>query len=128
NRDGVFPAFMAHFHKMVAKVLICHHGRWANFWSNEQPNIVERGDPDYGLGKMTYSHTNPLEHHLVERAHHWPGASSLNAQLNDKTERIRRPHWFFDKDGCMPEWVELRYGRIPGFETLSHEEWATKIS
>ena len=127
DRDGVFPALMAHFHKMVAKVLNCHHGRWENFWSNEQPNVVECVEPDDGFGKMTYSHANPLQNHLVERAHHWPGASSLNAQLNDKTERIRRPHWFFDKDGCMPDYVELRYGRIPGFEHLTHEEWATKI-
>src|SRR5690606_36713749 len=57
----------------------------------------------------------------------WPGVSSLVAQLLDKTERIRRLHWFFAKDGSMPEWVELRFGRPPGFEHLSHEEWAEKI-
>jgi hypothetical protein len=75
---GVYPAFLAHFHKLTAKCF-------------------------------------------------WPGVTSLTAQLIDKTERVRRPHWFFSKEGSMPEWVELRYGRPQGFEHLSHEEWAEKI-
>jgi putative transposase len=124
---GVLPAFMAHFHRMVAKVVNCRLGRWENLWSNEQPNVVECIQPEDGFGKMIYSLTNPLQNHLVERAHHWPGVSSLRAQLSDKPVRVRRPHWYFDKEGKMPLYVEFRYGRIPGFEHLSHEEWAEKI-
>src|SRR5690606_29879877 len=75
---------------------------------------------------MVHSLTNPLQHHLVEGAHHSPGVSSLRAQLSDKPVRVRRPHWYFDKDGKMPLYIELRY-RIPGFEHLSHGEWAEKI-
>jgi hypothetical protein len=124
---GVYPAFMAHFHRNVAKVLNCRWGRWENLWSSEQASVVQCVGPEDAFGKMLYSLTNPFEHHLVERAHHWPGVTSLTPQLIDKTRRIRRPHWYFDKEGSMPEWVELRYGRPPGFEYLSHEEWAEKI-
>jgi putative transposase len=124
---GVYPAFMAHFHKLVAKVLNCKWGRFENLWSSEAPSVVECVEPDDGFGKMIYSLGNPTEHHLVERAHHWPGVTSLTPQLLDKTERIRRPHWFFDKDGKMPAYVELRYGRPPGFDHLSQEAWAEKI-
>ena len=124
---GIYPAFMAHFHKMVAKVLNAYWGRFENLWSSEQASVVECVAPQDRFGRMIYSLGNPLAQHLVERAHHWPGVTSLTSQLNGETERIRRPHWFFDKDGDMPEWVELTYGRPPGFEHLSQEEWADKI-
>jgi putative transposase len=124
---GVYPAFLAHFHKLTAKCLNCKWGRWENLWSSEEPNVVELVGPADLFDKMIYSLANPLDKHLVARAHFWPGVTSLTAQLIDKTERVRRPHWFFSKEGSMPEWVELRYGRPPGFEHLSHEEWAEKI-
>ena len=124
---GVYPQFLARFHLLVAKCVNAHHDRWENMWSAEETNVVECVEARDSFGRMIYSLTNPTEHHLVERAHHWPGVTSLNAQLLDKTERIRRPHWFFDKDGSMPEWVELRYCRPPGFEHLSHEDWAAMI-
>lgn len=124
---GVYPAFMAHFHRNVAKVLNCKWGRWENLWSNEQASVVQCVRPEDAFDKMVYSLTNPFEHHLVERAHHWPGVTSLTPQLIDKTRRVRRPRWYFDKEGAMPEWVELRYGRPPGFDHLSHEAWAAKL-
>jgi REP element-mobilizing transposase RayT len=125
--DGAYPAFLAHFHKMVAKVLNAHRGRWENLWSSEQTSVVELARPEDAFGKMVYTLCNPLDAHLVERAHHWPGVSSLGAQLNGKPLVVRRPHWFFDPQGRMPETVELQFVRPPGFEHLSHEDWAEKI-
>lgn len=62
---------------------------------------------------------NVLVQHLVQRAHHWRGVSSLVAQLQNKTLTVRRPHWFFDKNGTMPERVELTFGRPAGFESAA---------
>jgi putative transposase len=49
------------------------------------------------------------------------------AQLHDKPMTIRRPDWFFREDGDMPEEVTLRFVRPPGFEHLTHAQWAEQI-
>jgi hypothetical protein len=69
----------------------------------------------------------PVKDQLVARASDWPGTSSLAAQLHGTTLTARRPQWFFDTDGSMPEEVELVFHRPPGFEDLSHAKWAAKI-
>ena len=76
---------------------------------------------------MIYTLTNPVADHLVAHATDWPGVSSLAKQLNGTTMTARRPHWFFDKEGAMPEQVELTFARLPGFEALSTRRWADKI-
>lgn len=124
---GVYPAFLAHFHKMVAKVINSLRHRSENLWSSHQTNVVRLLEPPDVLDKMGYSIGNPAEADLVERAIQWPGACSYSAQLRGATLRIRRPHWFFASDGKMPEEVELRFGRPPGFEHLSEEAWVEKV-
>ncbi len=39
----------------------------------------------------------------------------------------KRPEWFFDEAGDMPEEVELHFVRPPEFAHLSQEEWADKL-
>jgi len=52
---------------------------------------------------MTYALTNPVKDGLIDRAHHWPGASSLFAHLDHRPITARRPSRFFRRDGAMPE-------------------------
>jgi len=82
--DGTYPVFLEHFHKLLAKCQNARFGRSENFWSSEQTSVVRLMDPNDALDKMIYTLTNPVKDHLVERAHHWPGASSLRANLSGR--------------------------------------------
>jgi hypothetical protein len=124
---GMLPDFHQSFHQLVAKSMNVNWGRWEAFWSSGQTSVVVQSSPEDAFKAMIYALTNPVRAHLVERAIDWPGVSSLEAQLLGKEIVVRRPHWFYDPDGEMPKTVTLRFTRLPGFEHLTHEEWAAKI-
>jgi hypothetical protein len=125
--EGNYPAFLEHFHKFFAKCQNALRGRWENFWSSEPTSVVRAVEPDDLLQKMVYALTNPVKDGLVEKAHHWPGVTSLEAQLQGTTLSAKRPKHFFREEGPMPESVELRLARPRGFEHLSNEELAKSI-
>jgi REP element-mobilizing transposase RayT len=124
---GCIPAFLAHFHKMLAKLLNSHLGRWENFWSSERCCYPECVEPADVFGETVYTVTNPVKDQLVDRVFNWPGENSLAAQLSDRALVVERPDWFFDAKGRMPETVSLRFHRPHGFTELSHEAWADKL-
>lgn len=124
---GNYPRFIEHFHKMLAKVLNAHLGRWEALWASEQTSVVELVDPADVWRIMLYVLCNPVEAGLVARAADWPGVTSLHAMLSGTTMKAERPQWFFDKKGKMPARVELVLERPAGFEALSQDEWVTKL-
>ena len=124
---GNFPEFLAHFHKMVAKVVNAHRGRRENLWATEQPNVVYLVSPEDAFDKLVYLLSNPISDDLVERAADWPGASSYGLHLSSRARTVKRPHIFFRADGAMPESVTLKPERLEGYEALSEEEWRDKI-
>jgi hypothetical protein len=60
------------------------------------------------MDKLVYTATNPVQEHLVDRVHHWPGVNGLAALLAGRSLRARRPLHFFRPDGPMPDEVEMR--------------------
>src|SRR4029077_2546749 len=100
---GNYPAFLEHFHKLFAKCQNALRGRWENFWSSEQTSVVRLVGPDDIIEKMVYALTNPVKDHLIEKAHHWPGVSSLGAVIHGKLLVASRPRHFFSGDGGMPD-------------------------
>lgn len=44
-----------------------------------RPKITPILDEDHLADRMTYTHTQPVHHHLVERVEEWPGLSSFRA-------------------------------------------------
>lgn len=125
--NGNYPAFLEHFHKLFAKCQNALRGRWENFWSSEQTSVVRLVDPDDIIDKMVYALTNPVKDHLVEKAHHWPGASSLGAVIHNKPLVASRPRRFFRDDGGMPDVVSLSIPRPAPFAELSEKEFTTMI-
>ena len=107
DRHGVLPRFTEHFHKMLARTLNALRGRWENFWSSEQVCVVRLVDRQDILDKLVYTATNPVNDHLVERAHQWPGVTGLPALLAQRTLRAHRPVHFFRAAGSMPRSVTL---------------------
>jgi REP element-mobilizing transposase RayT len=125
DRDGNLPDFLHYFHAMFAKHQNHLRGRWENFWASEQTSVVELvGDEDV-LAKIAYTLCNPVKDHLVERAHHWPGASALPALRDDGVIRATRPWRFFRKEGGLPEAVTLTLARPPAF--ASHRQFQRQV-
>jgi putative transposase len=107
DREGRYPEFIEHFHKLLARSQNALRGRWENFWASEQTCVVNLADRDAVLDKLAYTAANPVLDHLVERAHHWPGVNGLSALLNGRSLRATRPLHFFRSDGPMPEALEI---------------------
>jgi REP element-mobilizing transposase RayT len=108
DRWGRYPEFVEHFHKMFARSQNALRGRWENLWSSEQVCVVKLVDRDAVMDKLVYTATNPVQDHLVDRVHHWPGVNGLPELLAGRCLRARRPLHFFRPDGPMPEAVEMR--------------------
>ena len=125
---GRMPEFLENFHKLVAKHQNALRGRWENFWASEATSIVELLGAEDIIAKMTYALTNPVKDGLIERADQWPGATSVLANLNDRTISARRPSRFFRKDGDLPESVTLELERPPGFGHLAPAEWRAMLA
>jgi putative transposase len=109
DRHGRYPEFIEHFHKMLARSQNVLRGRCENFWSSEQASVVMLVDREDVVSKLVYTATNPVNDHLVERVHHWPGVNGLHALLNGRCLRAKRPGHFFRTTGAMPESVEMRF-------------------
>jgi hypothetical protein len=107
DRHGNGPAFYEHFHKLLAKCMNATLGRWENFFSSQQVNVIRLETREALIRKLVYVATNPVEDGLVERVDDWPGASGYHALMSGKPLRATRPKKFFAEDGTMPKEVTL---------------------
>ncbi len=124
---GRLPAFLEQLHKMVAKCLNAHHGRWENVWSTEETCCTRLVTSDDVIDKVVYVLTNPVSAGLVDSAAQWPGATSWSLMGRDAVTRIR-PHVFFKKGGTkMPEKVELRASVPPGLKGAAATNWVKRV-
>lgn len=112
DRHGLVPAFMEHFHKMLARSQNALLGRWENFWAVQEPTVTMLADRETVIAKIVYAVVNPVKDRLVERVHHWPGVNGYVNLMTGRPLRAHRPRHFFREDGPMPETVEL-YLTIP---------------
>lgn len=128
DNEGNLPQFMAHFYKLVAKVLNVHWARTENLWSNEQASVVRLVQDNDALEKIVYTLANPVQDNLVENVPDWPGISSYGLMLNGKEKETRRPPGFFKPDGPMDEVVILKLARPPGYEDMPQNEWAEHLA
>src|SRR6188474_2088591 len=125
--NGNYPAFLELFHKLFAKCQNALRGRWENFWASEQTSVVRLVDPNDIVDKMTYALSNPVKDRLVEKAHHWPGASSLDALMHEKPLTATRPRHFFREDGAMPDDVSIEIRRPKAFDDLTDSAFAALV-
>jgi putative transposase len=125
DNRGRLPEFLGHFHKLFAKHQNALRGRWEAFWATEQTSVVELPNPDDVLAKTVYAIANPCSSHLVEKVHHWPGVESLTAIEEDLPLVVSKPSRFFDPANAnLPDVVQLHFRRAPGFERLTHVQYA----
>ena len=108
DRCGVYPEFIEHLHKLMARSQNALRGRWENFWSAGSTSVVRLVDREDVLARLVYVATNPVKDDLVERAHQWPGVNGYRAFATGAVLRATRPRHFFREDGPMPEMIEGR--------------------
>lgn len=125
--EGRLPDFLAHFHKLIAKHQNALRGRWENMWAVEQTSAVELVEPEDIFEKMIYAFANPVVAHLVEKARHWPGVSSLAATIAGLPLEARRPHTFFRTDGEMPASVSLPLHLPAALGRMSRVEFVKQL-
>jgi hypothetical protein len=75
--------------------------------SAEQTCVVKLVDREAVMDKLVYTATNPVQDHLVDLVHHWPGVNGLSALLAGRPLHATRPLHFFRPDGRMPDALEL---------------------
>jgi putative transposase len=125
---GNYPAFLEHFHKLLAKCQNARRGRRENFWSSEQTSVVLLADERDFLARLTYAVCNPVKDHLVARAEEWPGVVSLPSALRGGVLTARRPRHFFREDGDMPERVTLTFQQPHFLKHLTAHEYAELVT
>jgi putative transposase len=123
--EGNLPAFMADFHRTVAKACNASLGRWENFWATEQPSVVRLGNPEDILDKLVYVLTNPVAAGLVAGGSEWRG---LWAYRPEQSREVTRPSVYFRSDGSMPDSVSLRFVLPPALADQSVVAYSTAVS
>src|SRR5690606_3332319 len=106
--DGLVVEFMHRFHTHLAKCVNVHRDRSENMWSSDPPCLVELVELEDVVDKLIYTATNPVQAHLVEHVHQWPGPKTVQAFLGGKTLKAYRPRFYFREDGPMPDQVEVK--------------------
>jgi putative transposase len=102
--QGVLPAFLAHFHRIVSlctKVL----RKWEGpVWDHEHTSVVRLLTREAMVEKIAYVLANPVAAGLVRHAHEWPGAKVDVRQLGRGVLRARRPEVYLDPEN--PQWPD----------------------
>jgi putative transposase len=124
--QGRSPAFIEHFHKMVARSLNARWGRRENFWSTEETCLTLLATDEDVLDAVVYTLTNPVTAGLVERASDWPGSSSWQL-MGAGPVRMMRPEDYFSPRGVMPESVELCVVAPPTASFGTEAEWIARV-
>ena len=125
---GHYPDFLARFHHHAAKLVNRLRGRRGSLWeSSEQTEVVECLDAQGTFNEMISALAKPVADQLVDRAGHWPGLSSLRAQLRDDTLMLYRPKWLTKGESKLPEIVSIRFKRPPDHRDLDEGTWRRKL-
>jgi hypothetical protein len=118
--------FKQQLHSLVARGCNSRRGRSDSFWSGDKPCDTRRPTDDESLMDLVYSLTNPVEAGLVKWSWQWPGFTTIGWRFGE-TRTFKRPDWFFDEDGDMPEEASLTLVRPPIFPELDDDALYEKL-
>lgn len=124
--DQVQP-FHREFFSLLARSLNCYWQREENFWNSNKPScvLVAPSVEDF-VDKAAYLRVNPVESGLVSHAKKWPGLNILPNGPGKTILIVKRPPFFYDPEGNMPEEVEVTF-TLPDLEGTSREELLLKL-
>src|SRR5690606_31965511 len=96
-------------------------------WADEKPCDTQRPNDDETFMDLVYTITNPVKSGLVKWSRLWTGFTTAGWRFGE-TRTFRRPEWFFDEDGDMPEEVSLTLVRPPIFRELDDAALSEKLA
>jgi hypothetical protein len=125
--DANLVPFKQQLHSLVARGSNARRRRFDSVWSGDKPCDTRRPtDDDESLLDLVYTLTNPVEAGLVKWARQWPGFTTVGWRFGE-TRTFKRPGWFFDENGDMPEEVSLTLVRPPIFPELDDDALYAKL-
>lgn len=127
DAQGRLPAFLEHFHKMLAKVFNVRWRRRENLWASEETCITYLPTAHDVFRKVAYVLSNPFANDVVDRVSDWPGSSSFD-HLDGRSVKRFRPKLFFREHGQMPTASELGI-EVPDFvlDGDSMANWSERV-
>jgi len=123
-----YPEFARYLNSLIARMVNCRRGRWDSLWDGRQLHVDVLLTAEAVERKLVYVLCNPVASGLVERGRDWPGLRSTPQVYVTGPRTVRRPSWFFDPDGDMPEEATLEYTVPPTHEEMAPEEFAALIA
>ena len=124
--DANLPAFKQQLHSLVARGRNARLGRFDSVWSGGEPCDTRQPTDEESLQDLVYTLTNPVAEGLVKWARQWPGFTTIGWRFGE-TRTFKRPDWFFDENGDMPQEVSLTLVRPPIFLELDDEALYAKL-
>jgi len=123
---GQLASWKQSFNSLVARGLNALRPRFDSFWSGDGPCDTLRPSDDETFMDLVYTLTNPVKAGLVKWARGWPGFTTAQWRFGE-TRSFRRPDWFFDQKGDMPEEVSLTLVRPRIFVELDDDALYDKL-
>lgn len=103
-------AFNRELFSLTGRSSNCFLGRDENFWNSDKPSCVALAPLAETLAAQGgYVSANPVEAGLVSHSKKWQGCQVRPSELGKGVIRVKRPRFFFDSEGSMPEEVEVRF-------------------
>jgi hypothetical protein len=128
DHQGRLPEFMREMNKYISKCMNAKLGRSENFWSAEEPSVVELTDDKDVFNKLVYTLCNPVSSWLVPHSRQWPGLLTRPEDWLKEPRVIKRPAFHFRKNGKAPEQVELKLVRPEIYTDLDDAQLAERVA
>lgn len=123
---GKLVEFKQLFHSMLARGINTLRGRFDAVWSRDKPCDTRRAEDDETLADLAYTLANPVTAGLVKWGSLWTGFTTYGWRFGE-TREFKRPSWFFDGSGEMPETAELTLSRPPIYRQLDDEQMFERL-
>jgi len=123
-----YPDFARYLNSLIARMVNHRRGRSDSLWDGRQLHVDVLLTAEAVERKLVYLLCNPVAAGLVERGRDWPGVRSTPQVYVTESRVVKRPTWFFDPAGDMPEEATLEYVVPPTHEHMTPKEFAALIS
>ena len=124
---GNYPDFLQCMNRLFANVTKVLRGWGHEVFNAAGPSAVILRTPGAIVDKAAYTIANPVACGAVRSHREWPGFVTRVSDMGQLRRVVKRPARYFDKDGRMPEEVELRLELPEALVELHGEDGARRL-
>ena len=110
---GEYPLFKKRLHSHLGKGTNALHNRFGKVWEDKKCDTVVVDEEC--LDDLVYTLTNPVASALVKWSELWPSFTTAGWKVGE-VHKFKRPRWYFDEDGDLPDEVEVKIEMPKVFE------------